>query len=446
MAFHMLVRLSTRWLVAALLLACTCAGAHDIPNEVKAQAYVKPEGQQLYILARVPMSAMREVDFPLRGAGYLDLARADDALRTAARLWLADNLEVYEDDRRLPYPRIVEARVSLPSDRSLASFQSAWDHVKGDKLPPAMDLYWQHGMLDVLLAYPITSERSDFSINPRLGRLGLRVAVGLRFLAPQGIERAFELHGDAGLVRLDPRWHQAFLHFVELGFRHILEGADHLLFVLCLVIPFRRLRALVLIVTAFTVAHSITLMAAAFGYAPGALWFAPLIETLIAASIVYMALENIVGGKLSHRWMIAFAFGLVHGFGFSFALKETLQFAGSHLVTSLLAFNIGIELGQILVLVVLIPVLDLLFKYVLAERIGTIILSAFVGHTAWHWMLERGERLGKFPWPTLDAAALASAIRWLILLLITIAIVWFLAGPLRHRFGARRRTTHREKR
>jgi hypothetical protein len=208
---------------------------------------------------------------------------------------------------------------------------------------------------------------------------------------------------------------------------------------LCLVIPFRRLRALVIIVTAFTIAHSITLMASAFGYAPTALWFPPLIETLIALSIVYMALENIVGAKVQRRWIIAFVFGLVHGFGFAFGLQQTLQFAGSHLITSLLAFNVGIELGQLLVLVLLVPVLDLLFKYVVPERVGSIILSAFIAHTGWHWMLERGERLSRFPWPGWNPALVASAIRWLILLLIITAIIWFLRGPLRHRFEARRR-------
>ena len=109
-------------------------------------------------------------------------------------------------------------------------------------------------------------------------------------------------------------------------------------------IPFRRLGQLVLIVTSFTVAHSITLIASAFELGPTALWFPPLIETLIAMSIVYMALENIVlvgsrsqpQSNVHRRWMITFAFGLVHGFGFSFALRETLQFAGSHLLTSLL--------------------------------------------------------------------------------------------------------------
>src|SRR4029450_10611429 len=133
------------------------------------------------------------------------------------------------------------------------------------------------------------------------------------------------------------------------------------------------------------------------------LWSPPLVETLIAVSIVYMAFENIIsaaksgGGEgtldrraLERRGAVAFGFGLIHGFGFSVALRETLQFAGSHLLTSLLSFNVGVELGQLLVLLVLVPVLNLLFRYIVEERIGTIILSALVAHTGWHWALERG--------------------------------------------------------
>ena len=190
-------------------------------------------------------------------------------------------------------------------------------------------------------------------------------------------------------------------------------------------IPFRRLRPLVIIVTSFTVAHSISLIASAFGFVPDALWFPPLIETLIAVTIVYMALENIVyaamgtlAGDVSRRWIIAFAFGLVHGFGFSFALRESLQFAGDHLLTALFGFNLGVEIGQIAVLLVLIPALDLLFKYVLPERLGIIILSALIAHTAWHWMIERGEQLAKFPFPKIDAAFLASAMRGLMAVLV----------------------------
>lgn len=273
-------------------------------------------------------------------------------------------------------------------------------------------------------------------IHLRLERLGLRTVTALRFLPPGGVTRAYEFHGDPGLVRLDPRWNQAAWRFVKEGFFHILDGTDHLLFLLCLVIPFRRFRALIPIVTSFTVAHSITLIASTYDAGPDSLWFPPLIETLIAISIVYMALENIAGvSNAQRRWMIAFAFGLVHGFGFSFGLRQTLQFAGSHLLVSLLSFNVGVELGQLLVLILLIPMLEILFRYGVAERMGTIILSALVAHTAWHWMTERADRLSQFQFqrPALTTALLASVLRWLIMIVAFGALLWFISGLLRKR-------------
>ena len=412
-------------LVAALILTPQLrTGAHDIPNDVTVQAFLKPEGQRLHLLVRVPLRACRDVDFPTRGPGYLDLARADASLRDAATLWISDNVELYEGDTRLSAPLVIAARVSLESERFFESYDAALAHVTGARLPSETDLYWNQGLLDVLFVCPINSDRSDFSIHPRLAGLGLRVVTVLRFLPPGSAVRAFEFDGDPGLVRLDPRWHQAALRFVEAGFFHILDGTDHLLFLFCLVIPFRRFRPLITVVTAFTVAHSVTLIASAYNLGPDALWFPPLIETLIAVSIVYMALENIVGSNVQRRWMIALGFGLVHGFGFSFALRETLQFAGSHLLTSLLSFNVGVELGQLLVLVLLIPALAILFRFVVAERIGTIILSALVAHTGWHWMIDRGERLRQFGWPAISAGQLVNVMRWLIVILILAGLVW----------------------
>lgn len=423
-------------LVAIGMWLPCAASAHDVPNDVRIQSYFKPSGRTLQLLVRVPLAAMQEVDFPKRGPGYLDIPRADAALEIAAKLWLADNTEVYEGESRLPYPRIAAVRVSLPSDPSFAAFDTALANVRAPRLEGGLDLYWNQGLLDVLLEYPIQSDRAAFSIRPKLARLGLQVVTTLQFLPAEGASRAFEFHGNPGLIRLDPRWHHAALRFVESGFLHILDGTDHLLFILCLVIPFRRFRALALIVTAFTVAHSITLAASAFGLAPDALWFPPLVEALIAASILFMALENVVGSSVRRRWVIAFVFGLVHGFGFSFALRETLQFAGDHLVTALLSFNLGVELGQLLVLAVLVPVLNLVFRNSAAERVGAIILSALVAHTAWHWLAERWERLAKFPFPALDAAALASAMRWLMAILVVGAAIWMVDGALRKRRGS----------
>ena len=426
-------KILVNWLAAplsALLVALPqCARAHDIPTDVQVNAFVKPEGQRLRLLVRVPMKALRDVDYPRRGAGLLDLGRADSALANAASLWIGDELELYEGETRLGPPRIAAAKVSLESDRSFASWETALAHVEGERLPPSMELYWEQGLLDALLEYPIASDASAFSIRPRLERLGQKTTIGLRFLPPGSEGRAFELHGDPGLVRLDPSWAQAAARFVETGFLHILDGVDHLLFLLCLVVPFRRLGQLVWIVTSFTVAHSITLIASAYGLGPDRLWFPPLVEALIAVSILYMALENVLGSSMRRRWIVTFGFGLVHGFAFSYALRESLQFAGSHLLTSLLAFNVGIELGQLLVLALLVPALVLLFR-VLPERAGTIILSLLVGHTAWHWLTERAEVLRRFPWTAPDAAELATVVRWLMLLVVVAALAWLARGAL----------------
>jgi hypothetical protein len=437
---------STACRMLACLLLAGCAGAHDIPNDVAIQAFLKPEGNLLRMIVRVPMRAMRDVEFPQKGPqGYLDLELVQPRLMHAAQVWIADSIVIEENDTRLPAPRIVSTRVSLESDKSFLEYGQALAHVTGPKLPPETNVVWNQTNLDVLLEYPIQSDRSLFSILPGFGRLGVRVVTALRFLPPGGAVRAFEFQSDPGLVRLDPRWYQAAARFVREGFFHILDGSDHLLFLACLVIPFRKFRSLVPIVTAFTAAHSVTLIASAYDLAPDALWFPPLVETLIAASIVYMALENIAGaGAIQRRWIIAFGFGLVHGFGFSFALRETLQFAGTHLLTSLLSFNLGIEAGQLLVLAALVPLLELLFRYTAAERMGVVILSAIVAHTGWHWMTERGERLMqfRFEWPAFDALLLASLLRGLMLFVALAALLW-LASLVARRWQDREKSAVR---
>src|SRR5512134_980807 len=375
---------------------------HEVPSDVTVQVLARPSGDRLELLVRAPLEAMQDVTFPTFGSGYLDVARADAALRDAAQLWLANSIELYEGERRLPAPTITAVRASIPSDRSFATFDAALAHLRAPPLPPDTQLVWQQALLDVQLVVPIESVSSRFAIRPRLERLGLRVVNAVRFSGPTGVERVYQIEGDAGVVPLDPRWHQSLLRFLVQGFQHILDGADHLLFLLTLIVPFRRqLRKLVWIVTAFTAGHSVTLIASAYGLAPGALWFPPLVETLIALSIFYMCVENVVCPNPRTRWPIAFAFGLVHGFGFSFALQNTLQFAGEHVLTSLLAFNVGIELGQLLVLVLLVPALNLLFRYVDA-RVGGIVIAVIVGHTAWHWLAERFAVLQAFfswlPW------------------------------------------------
>ena len=411
----------------SLLLLSSFSIAHDIPSRLTVYAFVKPEGNQLTALLRVPMEAFGEISFPLRGPGYLQFSEADFALRDAAQAYITESMHFYENGVELTDKELLATRVSLPSNRSFTSYEEALANVQSPPLNDEVDLFWRQGVLDVLVRYSINSENSDFSVDPQLGTLASATTTVLRFIvAESGAERVFNYLGNPGVVILDPRWYQAVYRFIEMGFVHILQGIDHLLFLFCLVIPLRSLRHLIPVITSFTIAHSITLIGSAFGVAPNVIWFPPLIETLIALSIVYMAFENIVGAKLEHRWLVTFGFGLVHGFGFSFLFSDTLQFAGGHLFSSLLAFNVGVELGQLMVLLLVIPVLNLLFKFFVRERIGTILISALLAHSAWHWMLDRGDTLGQyqFQMPIFDSLFFAALMRWGMMVIIIAAAIW----------------------
>ncbi len=374
--------------VALALLTAGTAAAHEIPTDATVHLMARPHGGVFQVVVRVPLNSMRDVEVPEFGPGYLDIEKLEPQLTELAAQWIAPFLEVQEDGVSVGLPGVSARQLSLPSNRSLVDFDSALAHLSAPLPENSENLIWGQLFFDVLLEYPIRSADSAFALRSGLSHLADSVQVVLRYQTPAGTERAYQFREDPGVLSLDPSWFQAVGTFVALGFEHILVGVDHLLFLFCLVIPLRNLRALVVIVTAFTAAHSITLISSAMGLAPDALWFPPLVEALIAASILYMALENILG-TARRRWLFAFGFGLVHGFGFSFALQETMQFAGSHLLTSLLAFNVGVELGQLAVLVVLVPALAGFFRVVTAQRTGEIVLSAVSAHVAWHWASER---------------------------------------------------------
>jgi hypothetical protein len=432
--------------VAAAVTLAQPVEAHDIPSSATVLMYVKPEAARLVVLLRAPMAAFGEISFPVRGPGYLDLEVVDSALAEVVRVYFSDTLRAFADGEDLGAPVPLAMRVALPSDTSFVGFESALTHVNGAPLGNEIDLFWNQASFDVLLEYAVPPQRRPVDASTRLSlltateRLASQTLTVLRYLPVDRPERVYNYVGNPGLIHLDPGWWNAVSRFVGLGFLHILDGMDHLLFLLALVIPTRSIRALVLIVTAFTVAHTITLISAALGLAPAALWFPALIETLIALSIFYAACENVLGVRQHYRWMLAYGFGLIHGFGFSFVLADRLQFAGGHLISSLLAFNVGVELGQLLVVGVAVPALWLLFRYVLheasRERLGIILLSALVGHSAWHWLIQRGSQLVQYSWqrPEINAAFFAAASRWA-MLVIGSALVLLALHELVRRYG-----------
>ena len=150
--------------------------------------------------------------------------------------------------------------------------------------------------------------------------------------------------------------------FIVEGVRHILEGLDHVLFVVCLMLGATALGALAWRVTGFTLGHCVTLTLGFFGYHPGGTWFVPLVETGIALSIVYAAVVAVT--SIGHRITtgVTALLGLLHGLGFSFVLREILKLDSPNLWQSLLAFNLGIEAGQLLIVLALWPPLMLIAR------------------------------------------------------------------------------------
>jgi hypothetical protein len=435
-----------RALAAALVAVTlnTTLSAHDIPDEIVVQTYVRPLQSELQVLLRVPLIAITDANLPKDGTGYLAMAYLDPALREAANQ-ISNGIVFLEGDERLVRYDMANARISLPSDRSFDTYERALARVRGAKLADTTQIYYNQGFLDLELNFPIQSPQSLFSMRVLFGRgLAQRTATYINFIRSDGAVRSFRIHDDTPLVRLDPQAHQAAWVFLTAGFYRFLDGLDHLLFVIALAIPYRRARDLVKPFVAFAVAHSITLTLAAFGLAPMGTWFAPTIGALMALSLVYVAIENGVGfqwgltpanstGVRPHRWIVAFVFGLFHGLGFAIALQESLQFAGAHYLAALVSFNIGLELGTLIILAIAVPALNLLFTQVVPERAGIIVSSVLIGHVGWHWMTERFTVAQMSGWPLVDLQMMLTIVRWLLALTVVGGALWFLASLVKRK-------------
>ena len=279
-------------------------------------------------------------------------------------------------------------------DEAVTAFSLPYEPLQ-DESP----VYVGDAVVDVALVYPLDEPLSEYQLLAMLdpGLPDQDDTANLILDYGPGVTKVHRARGLlAEPIMISRSALAAFGTFVIEGMRHILEGLDHVLFVLCLVAGSTVLSSLLWRVTGFTLGHSLTLSLGFFGFVPSASWFVPAVETAIAASIVYAAAVALLprlrslGNERTIFFLTAFI-GLIHGLGFSFVLQNILKVSAPNIWQSLLAFNLGIELGQLVIVcgtgALLWGASKVNLRLTAFCRTSLCVLS---GAVALYWVVERG--------------------------------------------------------
>lgn len=257
-----------------------------------------------------------------------ELQQALDARTEAVFDYVASGIKIYRDEVPVE-PELIDTSIERVDGVGLARFQLIFSG-EGDSTRINYDVFIKD----------VNKSHSNIA----------------QIKGPQGDQEFIFNLVNQDLVVGERNWLRQAWQFIVLGTEHIFTGYDHILFVLCLLPAARRLSGVVEVVTAFTLGHSITLGLATFGVIqlPGR-W----VESAIAASIIFVAAQNLFNKDPKHRTIITLLFGLVHGFGFAGILQE-MELSRESLLSSLLFFNAGVEIGQIIIISLVFPLLILL--------------------------------------------------------------------------------------
>ena len=199
-----------------------------IPEDVNVKIFAKPQGNQLELLVRVPLAAVKDIQMPTRGdAGYLDLAAIKSMLPGAARYWIANCLEVSANGAILK-PDVSAARISASADQSFNSYSSAAANLAAPDMPASSDVFWDQVWFDIQFTYPLSSESPDIAIRPAFASLGVHVNTDVQYVPSDGSAREFSFEGDPGVVHLSATWADAVGQFLRHGAVLVFTSADFL--------------------------------------------------------------------------------------------------------------------------------------------------------------------------------------------------------------------------
>lgn len=340
-------------LIVALVgcfLFSAAAGAHDISQS---ESRIEVHGREVRVSFRLNLLELGYVD--VNGDGIVSNDELDNAIA-----------RVYADIKQHYF---LEGP-GLPVQVTLEKYGVVEDHVLD------MELAYQFAQDVKLLKVTSTLHQITQPGHEHLTSANLNGTTHEAILNARSPSTVFA-SGDVPAIK-------TFWSFLRLGIMHIFTGYDHLAFLVGLLIVTTNLGSLIKIITSFTVAHSITLALATFDIV---VLPSRLTESMIALSIAYVALENLLGIRAIERYRITFIFGLAHGFGFSNVLRE-MELARVHLALSLFSFNLGVEIGQVTFVLALFPVIVYIGSLGWRRQFQTAI-SLVVLCLAVYWFIRR---------------------------------------------------------
>jgi hypothetical protein len=350
--------LSFSWVVfAAAISVARPVASHDVPIEAVVQMSVKAEGPSLRIFVGVPATLLADANLPKQVDGSLDPQAAQSLLELVASD-LVRNLDVWEDRTPLGVP---VSKIRVDSDQAIVDFD---------------------------FEYRIASDRDRFSARLNGFRsLTQPVRTVAQVVTPPAGTRTFNVTGPPQRIFFAPRWTQTARRFAALGLQRLLES-NQLWFLFALVVPLRANRIVARAFAALVLGESMAILASAWGVAAPSPAFLATVQTLTAVALIFVGLQNITHGQTPWVWPVALWFGVVDGFSVGAAVRDSVQFAATHVGFSLIVFGLALVAGQLWVMLLARPVVDIVRRWARSEQMAAAILSAPVIHAGLQGMIQ----------------------------------------------------------
>ena len=310
-------------------------------------------------------------------------------------------------------PTVRGYRISLPSDRSFATYAEALARFDAPPLPASVDLFWNQGYFDVRIELALPSPETRLWVRANFtSELGKRIRVRLTHLRAGAPDRTVEFPGAADWVPLEPRVHEAAWYSLKGGFAES-WALDRFVFLLCLIAPFVHRRSLAVLVGVLTAMQGVTLTGAALGLSGDLRWLPGFAESGTALAILLLAVGNLAAPGFRVRWLLGALIGALWGFGIGTRLALLAPYVGDHAGMSIIAFNVGVALGEFAMFGLASLAIRLTYRILVGPAVGIVIVSMLAGHAAWHWMIDGGRLLAPIA-AVVPLAAIAMVSIWML--------------------------------